>query len=355
MKKKILISTGGSGGHVILATTLYDHLKFNYEILITTDDRGFKYVDKENYQVNVINTPKLNKLILFPFAIIKILLLTIKSLIILKRENISILISTGGYMSLPLCLAAKLLNIKIFLIEPNMVLGRANKFFLNFSKKILCYSKNLINLPKNFEKKITIIKPLIRKKYYNTDIYRKKDSLFTIIIIGGSQGAKIFDKLINETLKNISKKISLKIIHQTSEKNIDLIKNFYTENKIENKVFAFDKDLNELLQQSDLCITRAGASSLAELSYFNIPFIAIPLPTSKDNHQYENAKYYKDKDCCWIIEQASFNKVKFEELLLDITNKKDNYLKKKNNLQNLNYQNTWNNVNQNLLKIFNEN
>ena len=355
MKKKILISTGGSGGHVILATTLYDHLKFTYEILITTDNRGFKYIDQEIYQATIINTPKLNKIILFPFTIIKILVLIIKSLIILKRENISILISTGGYMSLPLCLAAKLLNIKIFLIEPNMVLGRANKFFLNFSKKILCYSKNLINLPKNFEKKITIIKPLIRKKYYNTDIYRKKDSLFTIIIIGGSQGAKIFDKLINETLKNISKKISLKIIHQTSEKNIDLIKNFYTENKIENKVFAFDKDLNELLQQSDLCITRAGASSLAELSYFNIPFIAIPLPTSKDNHQYENAKYYKDKDCCWIIEQASFNKVKFEELLLDITNKKDNYLKKKNNLQNLNYQNTWNNVNQNLLKIFNEN
>ena len=63
----------------------------------------------------------------------------------------------------------------------------------------------------------------------------------------------------------------------------------------------------------------------------------------------------KNKDCCWIIDQASFDKAKFEELLLDIANKKDNYLEKKNNLQNLNYQNTWNNVNQNLLRIFNEN
>ena len=96
-------------------------------------------------------------------------------------------------MSLPLCLAAKILGIKIFLIEPNMVLGRANKFFLNFSRKLICYSKNLINLPSGINQKLTTIKPLIRKEYYETSTYQKHDNLFTIIIIGGSQGAKIFD------------------------------------------------------------------------------------------------------------------------------------------------------------------
>ena len=355
MKKKILISTGGSGGHVLPAITIYDHLKSSYDIIISTDLRGFKYFEKENYKSIVINTPKLNNLIFFPFAILKVFFLTIKSLIILKRENISILISTGGYMSLPICLAAKVLSIKIFLIEPNMVLGRANKFFLNFSQKLICYSKNLINLPKEFDQKIYTIKPLIRKKYYESEIFKKKDNLFTIIIIGGSQGAKIFDKLIHESLVKIAKKISLKIIHQTSEKNIVLLKNFYSENKVINKVFTFDQNLNELLQQSDLCITRAGASSLAELSLFKIPFIAIPLPTSKDNHQYENAKFYENKECCWIIDQKNFDKKKFEKLLIKISLKKEEYLIKKNNLEKLNYQNTWNNVNQKLLEILNEN
>ena len=104
-----------------------------------------------------------------------------------------------------------------------------------------------------------------------------------------------------------------------------------------------------------MCITRAGASSLAELSLLKIPFIAIPLPTSKDNHQYENAKYYKDKNCCWIINQENFDKQKFEELLIKLSGKKDEYLTKKINLEKLNYQNTWNNVNQKLLEIFNEN
>ena len=355
MKSKILISTGGSGGHVLPAITIYDHLKSNYETLISTDLRGLKYLDKENYNHIIVNTPKLNNLLLFPFSFLKVFILTLKSLIILKRENISILISTGGYMSLPLCLAAKILSIKIYLIEPNMVLGRANKFFLYFAKKLICYSKELINLPKKFEHKQTIVMPLIRKKYYDTDNYQNEGNFFTITIIGGSQGAKIFDTLINELLVKISKICSLKVVHQTSKKNTDFLENFYRVNKIENKVFTFDENLNILLKQSDLCITRAGASSLAELSLLKIPFIAIPLPTSKDNHQFENAKYYKDKDCCWIINQENFNKPKFEKLLIKLSGKKDEYLTKKINLERLNYQNTWNNVNQKLLEIFNEN
>jgi len=236
-----------------------------------------------------------------------------------------------------------------------MVLGRANKFFLNFSRKLICYSKNIINLPSGFNQKLTTIKPLIRKEYYDPNMHLKKDNLFTIIIIGGSQGAKIFDELLNKSFVNISKQVSLKIIHQTSKRNINFLKNFYSQNNIESKVFSFDQNLDETLKQGDLCVTRAGASSLAELSFLNIPFVAIPLPSSKDNHQYENAKYYKDRDCCWIIDQKSFDDQKFEKFLLELINKGEDYIMKKNNLQKLNYQNTWNNVNQKILKIIDEN
>ncbi len=354
MTKKVLISTGGSGGHVIPAITIYNHLKNTHETLISTDIRGLVYLDK-NYNALVIDTPKLNNYLLLPFLFLKILFLTAKSFFLLKKNNISILISTGGYMSLPLCLAAKILRIKIFLIEPNMVLGRANRFFLNFSKKLICYSKNLINLPSGINEKLATIKPLIRKEYYETKNYLKKDNLFTIIIIGGSQGAEIFDDLLNKSFLNIAKQVSIKIIHQTSEKNIKYLKDFYSQNNIVNRVFSFDHNLNEVLKQGDLCITRAGASSLAELALLNIPFIAIPLPSSKDNHQYENAKYYKEKDCCWMIDQKNFDDQKFEKFLLELINKDQDYIAKKNNLMKLNYQNNWNNVNQKILKIINEN
>ena len=355
MKKKVLISTGGSGGHVIPALTIHDHLKNDYDVMISTDLRGYKYLDNDNNKIFLIDTPKLDRLLLIPFSISIVFFLTLKSLFLFKREKINILISTGGYMSLPLCLAAKILKIKIFLLEPNMILGRANKLFLNFCEKIICYDANVINFPKKFINKLVVSTPLLRKRYYERDNNLKLDKIFTIIVIGGSQGAQIFDELLHKTFIKIAKIRTLKVIHQTKEKNINFLKNLYSKNDVENIVFEFDQNLDKLLNQADLCITRAGASSLAEIASLKLPFIAIPLPTSKDNHQFQNAKYYENKNCCWIIDQSNFDQLKFDDLLLDILKNSDDFIMKKNNLENLNYQNTWNNVNQNLLKIINEN
>ena len=122
-------------------------------------------------------------------------------------------------MSLPLCLAAKILKIKIFLLEPNMIIGRANKFFLNFCEKIICYDSNIINFPKKFINKLIAYfrAPLLRKKYYEKNNL-KKDKIFTVIVIGGSQGAQIFDELLHESFIKISKIRPLKVIHQTNQK-----------------------------------------------------------------------------------------------------------------------------------------
>ena len=111
---------------------------------------------------------------------------------------------------------------------------------------------------------------------------------------------------------------------------------------------------DRIISQSDLCITRAGASTLAELSVLNVPFITVPLPTAKDNHQYENAYFFKNKDCCWMVDQKNFEE-QIQEILKSILDKKGDYLNKKENLKKLNYQNTWINVNQKILEIINEN
>ena len=84
MTKKVLISTGGSGGHVVPAITIYNHLKHTHETLISTDIRGLAYLER-NYKVFVINTPKLNNYFLLPFSFLKILFLTVKSFFLLKK------------------------------------------------------------------------------------------------------------------------------------------------------------------------------------------------------------------------------------------------------------------------------
>ena len=80
----------------------------------------------------------------------------------------------------------------------------------------------------------------------------------------------------------------------------------------------------------------------------------MPLPTSKDNHQLENANFYKNKDCCWVLDQNKFED-NVEQILLNILENREDFLKKKENLKKLNYQNTWINVNQKILSTLNEN
>ena len=259
-------------------------------------------------------------------------------------------------MSLPICIAAKLIGLKIYLLEPNLTLGRTNKFFLNFSKRIICYSSNIKNFPNEFVDKIEVIRPLVSKSFYElkkTNYLNKKN--FCLLISGGSQGADIFDKLINKIIVNINNEYPIKVIQQTSNNNIENLKNFYNLNKIENKIFDFDNSFIDLINESDLCISRAGATSLAEISIMNKPFIAIPLPTAKDNHQMENAKFYEKAGCCWILNQKSLTQEILINLLFKIIKDKSDYNNKKDNLKKLNYQNSWNDVNQKLQKIINEN
>ena len=175
------------------------------------------------------------------------------------------------------------------------------------------------------------------------------------MVVGGSQGAKIFDNVVKNVIVNLSKKNKIKIIQQTHKSNTDQLRSIYDEAKIENTIFDFEENLADLINQSDLCITRAGASTLAELSIMNKPFLTIPLVSAKDNHQFENANFYQNLGCCWIMNQKDFNDVNLEKFLNHIIMNKSEYNIKKKNLEKHNSQNSWNNINQKILEIINEN
>ncbi len=353
--QKILISTGGTGGHVIPAKIIKEHLIDDNEIYYSTDERGKKYLLSDNENIITIDTPKFNLSFYLPLKIIKFTYLILKALLHLKKKKIEKVVSIGGYMSLPVIISAKILGLPIFLVEPNLVLGRGNRFFLNFANKIFCYSDELYNFPEKYIHKIELIKPFIFNKFYKLKKKQNINQKFCFLIFGGSQGAKIFDDLIKEIMNEISQDFSIKVIQQTGKENISNLKNFYDKNKIENKIFNFDENFFNLIDSSDLCITRAGATSLAEISFLEKPFIAIPLPTSKDNHQMKNAQYYEKKGCCWVLEQKTLNKEKFKNFITNLLRDKSDLNGKKENLKKLNYENSWNYVNQKLRKIINEN
>ncbi len=353
--KKILITTGGTGGHVIPAKIIEEHLRKEFKIYFSTDLRGLKYLSSDSNKTIIIDTPKINLSLNLPFKLIKLTYLIFQVIVFLKKEKIGKVISIGGYMSIPVIIAAKILGLSILLFEPNLVLGRGNRFFLNFSKKIFCYSDKLSNFPKKNLHKIELIKPLVSKDFYEIKKTRDINNKFCFLISGGSQGAKIFDELFKNVMEEVSKKFSIKVIQQTGLDNIENLKNFYDSKKIENKIFNFEEKFINLINISDLCITRAGATSLAEISTLNKPFIAIPLPSAKDNHQMKNAQFYEEKGCCWILNQRNLKKENLLNIILNILNDKSDLITKKLNLEKLNFENSWNGVNQKLQRVINEN
>ena len=354
--KNILISTGGTGGHVVPAKILYEHLKSEANLFISSDERGIKFLDKEKYNINIFNVPKISKnIFLLPFQIFSLIGLIFKSLSFLKSKKIEVLISTGGYMSLPLCVASKILNIKLFLFEPNLVLGRSNKFFIGNCHKIFCYSDKIKNFPNNLKYKISIIPPLLRKEFYSFKANSIVDKNINLLVIGGSQGAKSFDTIIQSSIIDLSKKYKFKVYQQTNRKNFKNLKLFYQAKNIDNELFDFNEDILILMNKVNVCITRAGASTLAELVFLNIPHLAIPLPTAKDNHQFENAFFYNQLGCNWILNQNEIKENNLTNKIFNIIDNNEVYLNKKMNMKNFSYQNTWNNINQKIISIINEN
>ncbi len=155
MKKEILISTGGSGGHVIPALIFYEHLKNDFNVHITSDKRGSKFINYKIDKLKIININSFTKNIIFlPWNILYFIIGIFKSLYYIKTNKIQTILSTGGYMSLPACIASKILGKKLILFEPNKVIGRSNLFMLKISSFIFCYDKELINFPEKYKKKL---------------------------------------------------------------------------------------------------------------------------------------------------------------------------------------------------------
>ena len=352
--KKIIISTGGTGGHVVPAQVLYEYLYNKNEVTIVSDKRGMNYLNKKKYKIIEIDVPKIPKnLIKFVPFIISFTFSIIKSYLFLSKKKTRILITTGGYMSIPICLAAKILNIKIFLFEPNFVLGRANLFLLNYCEKIITYAKKIENLPDKKKHKNFVIKPLIKKNIFlSKRISKKKLRKFAILIIGGSQGARKFDNLFSRDLIKLSKKIDIKIFHQTSNKNIDKLKKHYLLNKINSQVFSYTNYLHEIIKKCDFVITRSGAATINELVFLETPFLAIPFPFAKDDHQFFNAKYYVKKNLGWLIRENEIKNDFLYEFIINLIKNKKLLTQKKKNMREFHKLYDWNENSKKINNLF---
>ena len=344
MKKKIILTTGGTAGHVFPMISLYEHLKNKQnDVMFVTDARGKKYFHQEiqnKIKIFNVNSPNNQKGFLKIFALFNILFFTIYSFFFLIKEKPKLIIGSGGYASFPVLMAACCLKINIIIYETNSIIGRTNKFFYFFCKKLFIGFDNKKELSDKYQKKTIFVGQLLRNIFNNLnkkDFSKKTDKYLTLLILGGSQTAKFFGANLANILKDINQKIiPLKIFHQCKLEDQNLIKSAY--GNFQNiELFDFHLKINDLMEKADLAIVRSGSSTLSELVALNLPFIAIPLPSSLDNHQYYNAKFYEDRGCCWMLEQKTFNADVLQKIFKEIANNDKEQLRVKiNNMKLLN-------------------
>jgi UDP-N-acetylglucosamine--N-acetylmuramyl-(pentapeptide) pyrophosphoryl-undecaprenol N-acetylglucosamine transferase len=322
--KKIIIATGGTGGHVFPAYSLAKHfIDKKIKIKIISDKRGVKYLDNyDNLKITEIPSSTIFKKNIFKFIISTLIICysIFRSFIFLLFNRPNLVFGMGGYSSFPVCIAAKLLGVKFIIYENNLCIGRANKFLLPFATKIFVSYISLEGISDKYKNKICEIGNIIRNEIINYDKESNnelKDSKIKILILGGSQAAKVFAERLPKIFKECNDiNIPLKIYQQCLPEQKDVLTSFYKNLNIEFEIFNFSNNILLYFSKTNLAITRSGSSMLAELLNAKIPFISVPLPTSADNHQLKNAIYYEKNQYSYLIEEKDLNTKLFKLIKL---------------------------------------
>ena len=305
----ILVVSGGSGGHINPAIKFIKEIK-NHNIVYL----GTNTIIEKNKLLNLnikyylFNNRGLkkgiyNKLKFFYYLFVNF----IHAFKIIKKEKIDKILTFGGYSSSSVFLANLLLKKDIYIHEQNAIIGRNNKIMLRFAKKVFISFQNVYGIKNKYKNKVIYTG--------NPSFFQKKvdHQPFNILIMTGSLGSNSVTEVLLPLLDKYS--------------NIQLIGG--VNNKFKHpKVIDFIDDMEELLSKVDLIITRAGATSINEISSLHIPSIIIPSPYVINNHQEINAKEYlsikrgymiKEEDLelsliINLIEKIKSNKFLYEEL-----------------------------------------
>ncbi len=315
---KICITGGGTGGHLMVAEALVQAaVNDGHEVIFIGSTKGQdkKYFGEHSEfshvyfleTTGVVNQRGLGKI----KALLKVFNGFLKARKLLKQHEIQATYSVGGFSAAPASIATLSLFRPLFIHEQNAKTGRLNELLRPLAKNFIsAYEEN------------SSIKGYPVKDIYKTTARIRKE-LNTIIFLGGSHGAKAINDLALNLAKELQKQ-GVKIIHQAGENDFERVQEGYEKLGIEDvELYGFTKELPELIQKADLAVSRAGASTLWELSTNGCPAFYVPYPYAAGDHQYYNAKFIVDNNLGWCEREDETLHSKLLDILneLDLENK----------------------------------
>lgn len=324
---RIMISGGGTGGHIFPAVAVAEEWMAQYpqsEILFVgaqgkmemqkVPDAGFEIV---GLPIRGLQRKLTLKNLLLPFYIIRSL---IRSFQLLSSFKPHAVVGFGGYASAPLLFIAALKGIPIIIQEQNSYAGLANKVLSKWAKKI-CVAYD--DMQQFFSKdklvhtgnpiRLNVLKSLQQSNASVKKAWGLKDEKKTLLVIGGSLGATTINKSIEACLPML-KEMEVQIIWQTGNRDAERLASFNSESV---KVTAFIKEMDKAYGAADYIVSRAGAIAVSELSIVGKPVILIPSPNVTEDHQTKNAMALVKKEAALLVKDADAV-IQLGKVLLDL-------------------------------------
>ena len=329
---KAIIVAGGTGGHIYPAIAIMNKIKENEEnsefLYIGTSDRmekdiipalGIKFIGLEMTGLNRAK-PLSNIEVLHKFRkAIK------ESRKVIKEFNPDVVIGAGGYITAPVLYAAHLEGKPVLIHEQNSIPGVSNKFIGTFANRICVSLPNSMNLfPK--DKVVYTGNPRSEEiikvdKLSKTELGFKKNKKLVVVVMG-SLGSTTMTEKIKELIPAFNDK-DYQVLIITGKKYYDDYKNIEVSDNV--KIEPFMDNLINLLKDSDLIVSRAGASTIAEITAIGLPAILVPSPYVTNNHQYKNAKELEDAGACKIVTEEDFSKETITKAIDDLFSNQKEY------------------------------
>ena len=331
---KVIVTGGGTGGHIYPAVSLIEELKNkedNIEILYIGKKNSLeeKIIKKLGYDFKGIRAEGLprknNKK---SFIMLKELIAGLKeSKRIIKEFNPDFVIGTGGFVTGPVLFMANRQKYNIYFHEQNSYPGITNKILSRFANKYFVTFEESIKYFKNQDRAVVTGNP-IRNKFKNIESlknstieeYSLDKEIKTVFSFGGSNGATILNENILELVNNLDFSKEFQIIHVTGMNHFeDFMGKLENKNKNIIKVFPYLDDIQKAYSVADLAITSSGAITLAELAFLGLPSILIPKSYTTENHQVHNAREYEKNNASKVILEKDLDYKKLYKEIVEIT------------------------------------
>ncbi len=323
-KPLIILTAGGTGGHVYPAEALAEELEARgYRLMLITDSRG-----KDNYKgklgqmpnVAVLSGGVVGKSKLFKIqSLIKTAIGIVQAAWVLWREKPLCVVGFGGYASFPASMAAILSGTDLIIHEQNSVMSRTNRFLAKYAELVGQSFKKVKYAPA-WERCILCGMP-VRASIVEaaSKPYPKLSSADTmqILVLGGSQGAKILGEVVPAAVQKMDKILTkrLKIFQQCRKGEENDIARAYEGSGVDLVVNHFFENMGELYRNSHIVVSRAGASSVSEIAVVGVPSILVPLPTAADDHQTSNAAEIVEAGAGIVIPQRELTPEKLKKII----------------------------------------